>query len=155
MAAPSAFQFYGNNIDLLKLADLSGVTVKMLLTTSTYVPDTTNTGHTVLADITNEIANGNGYLTGGVVLSAPTIAAYSTTGFKLSTGNASWTASGTGIPAWRNVVIYVSGALWGVTSPLLGYFIGDSAPADVPATAAGNALQINVPSNGWFTTTRT
>lgn len=49
MAAPSAFQFYGNNIDLLKLTDLSGVTVKMLLTTSTYVPDTTNTGNTVLA----------------------------------------------------------------------------------------------------------
>jgi hypothetical protein len=52
-------------------------------------------------------------------------------------------------------VIYVSGALWGITSPLLCYFIGDSTPADVPLTASGNILQINCPANGWFTDTRT
>jgi hypothetical protein len=155
MAAPSAVQFYGNNIDLLKLSDLTGVTIKMLLTTSAYTPDTTNTGNTVLTDVTNELANGNGYTTGGVALTGPAVAAFSTTGFKFSTGAASWTASGTGIPAWRNAVIYVSGALWGLTSPLLGFFIGDSAPADVPLTASGNILQINCPANGWFTDTRT
>src|SRR5260221_10183981 len=93
MSAPSACQFYGNNIDVEKLSDLSGATINMLLTTSAYTPDTTNTGHTVLANITNELANGQGYLTGGVALSAPTIATFSTTGFKFSTGNASWTAS--------------------------------------------------------------
>lgn len=155
MAAPSAFQFYAKNLDKLKDTDLSGATIKMLLTTSVYVPDTTNTGNSVLADVTNELANGNGYTTGGVALSAPTIAAFSTTGFKFSTGNASWTASGTGIPAWRNAVLYVSGALWGVTSPLLAYCIGDSAPADIPLTASGNILQINCPANGWYTITRT
>ena len=154
MAAPSAVQFYGNNIDLLKLSDLSGATINMLLTTSTYVPDTTNTGHTVLANITNELANGNGYTTGGVALSAPAIAAFSTTGFKFSTGNALWTASGAGIPAWRYGVLYVVGSLWGITSPLLGYFTGDSAPADIPLTAAGNSLQINTPASGWWTDTR-
>ena len=99
MAAPSACQFFGNNIDLLKLSDLSGATINMLLTTSAFTPDTTNTGNTVLANVTNELANGNGYTTGGVALSAPTIATFSTTGFKFSTGAASWTASGTGIPA--------------------------------------------------------
>ncbi len=155
MSAPSACQFYGNNIDVEKLSDLSGATINMLLTTSAYTPDTTNTGHTVLANITNELANGQGYLTGGVALSAPTIATFSTTGFKFSTGNASWTASGTGIPAWRYGVIYVVGALWGITSPLLCYFTGDSAPADIPLTASGNTLQINTPANGWFTVTRT
>ena len=155
MAAPSAFQFYGNNIDILKASDLTTATINMLLTTSTYVPDTTNTGHTVLANITNELANGNGYVTGGVALSAPTLAAFSTTGFKFSTGNAVWTASGTGIPAWRYGVIYVVGALWGITSPLLAYFTGDSTPADIPLTAAGNSLQITTPANGWFTITRT
>ena len=154
MAAPSAVQFYANNIDLLKLSDLTGVTIKLLLTTSTYVPNTTETGHTVLADITNELANGNGYTTGGATLTAPAITAI-TGGFKFSTSNGSWTASGTGIPAWRFGVIYVSGALWGITSPLLGYFTGDSTPADVPLTAAGNTLQINCPANGWFTDTRT
>lgn len=155
MAAPSAFQFYANNIDVEKLSDLTGATIKMLLTSSSYTPDTTNTGNTVLADVTNELANANGYTTGGVALSAPTIAAFSTTGFKFSTGNASWTASGGTIPAWRNGVIYVVGSLWGLTSPLLAYFIGDSAPADIPATASGNTLQVTVPANGWFTVTRT
>lgn len=155
MSAPSACQFFGNNIDLEKLSDLSTATINMLLTTSAFVPDTTNTGNTVLANVTNELANGNGYTTGGVALSAPTIATFSTTGFKFSTGNASWIASGSGIPAWRNGIIYVVGSLWGLTSPLLCYFIGDSAPADVPLTAAGNTLQINTPANGWFTVTRT
>lgn len=154
MAAPSAFQFYGNNIDLLKISDLPTTTIKMLLTTSLYVPNTTNTGHTVLLDVTNELANGNGYTTGGVTLATPAVAAFLTTGFSLSTGNALWTASGTGIPAWRNAVIYVSGPLWGLTSPLLGFFVGDSAPLDIPLTSAGNSLQINTPANGWFTSTR-
>lgn len=127
----------------------------MLLTASTYTPDTDNAGHSVLADITNELANGNGYTTGGVALSSPTIADFSTTGYKFSTGNASWTASGSGIPAWRYGVIYVVGSLWGLSSPLLGYFTGDSAPADIPLTAAGNSLQVNCPANGWFTEVRT
>jgi hypothetical protein len=155
MAAPSAIQFYAENLNVLKATDLTGATINMLLTTSTYVPDSDNVGHKALADITNELANGQGYTTGGVALAAPTIADFSTTGYKFSTGNASWTASGSGIPAWRYGVIYVVGSLWGITSPLLGYFTGDSAPADVPLTAAGNTLQINTPANGWFTITRT
>lgn len=155
MAAPSALQFYAKNLNLLKTSDLSGVTIKMLLTTSTYVPDTTNTGNAVLADVTNELANGNGYTTGGATGGSPAVATFSTTGYKFSTGNVSWTASGGSIPAWRNGVLYVSGSLWGLTSPLLAFFVGDSAPADVPATANGNTLQINCPANGWFTITRT
>jgi hypothetical protein len=66
-----------------------------------------------------------------------------------------WTASGAGIPAWRYGVLYVVGSLWGITSPLLAYFTGDSTPADVPLTASGNQLQVNCPANGWFTETRT
>jgi hypothetical protein len=154
MAAPSAIQCYAINLNVEKISDLSGATIKMLLTTSSYSPNTTNSGNAALADVTNELSNGNGYSTGGVALSGPTIATFSTTGYKFSTGNASWTASGTGIPAWRYGVIYVSGALWGITSPLLGYFTGDSAPADVPLTASGNTLQVNCPANGWYTVTR-
>lgn len=153
MAAPSAVQFYAKNINVLKLSDLTGATIKMLLTSSAYTPNTTESGHSVLADITNELANGNGYTTGGATLSSPAITAI-TGGYKFSTGNASWTASGAGIPAWRYGVIYVSGTLFGLTSPLLGIFTGDSAPADVPLTASGNTLQINCPANGWFTGTR-
>lgn len=155
MSAPSAFQAYAKNLDQFKASDLSGFTIKMLLTTSTYAPDTTNTGNSLLADITNELANANGYTTGGVALAAPTLAAFSTTGFKFSSGNALWTASGTGIPAWRYGVIYVVGTVWGRVSPLLAIFTGDSAPADIPLTAAGNQLQVTCPANGWLTITRT
>lgn len=153
MAAPSAVQAYAKNLNLWKLSDLSGFTIKLLLTASTQVIDTTVTGNSILTDITAELANGNGYTTGGATLAAPTITAI-TSGYKFSTSAASWTASGTGIPAWRYGVIYISGAAWGLTSPLLGYFTGDSTPADVPLTASGNTLQINCPANGWFTDTR-
>lgn len=147
--AAGTVTIYSKNKNLIKLSDLSGATIKMLLTTSTYVPDTSVTGNSVLADVTNELASANGYTTGGTTLSAPTITAI-TGGYKFSTGNASWTASGGSIPAWRNGVIYVSGALWGLTSPLLGFFLGDSTPADIAATASGNTLTINCPSGGWF-----
>src|SRR4051812_16543613 len=116
MAVASAIQLFAKNLNVAKLSDLPGATVKMLLATSTYAPNTTVTGHSVLADVTNELANGNGYTTGGVVLTTVAVAAFSTTGYKLSSDPASWTASGTGIPAWRYGVIYVSGALWGLTS---------------------------------------
>lgn len=139
------------------MTDLTSQTVNMLLTTLTYAPNTTETGHAALADITNQLAGGNGYTTGGVALSTPLVTAINTpvVGYKFSSGNALWTASGTGIPAWRFAVIYVVGSLWGITSPLLAYFTGDSAPADVPLTASGNSLQLTCPSNGWYTVSRT
>jgi hypothetical protein len=155
MSAPSAVQVYAEVLNVIKATDLAGATINMLLTSSGYVPDTDNAGHTVLADITNELANGNGYLTGGVALASPAIADFSTTGYKFSTALASWTASGAGIPAWRYGVIYVVGSLWGLSSPLLGVFTGDSTPADIPATPAGNGFNINCPANGWFTIART
>lgn len=155
MAAPSAFQFYAENLNILKASELTGLTIKALLTSSAYTPDTDNAGHSVLADVTNELANGNGYTTGGVALAGMTLTDFSTTGYKFSSNALSWTASGAGIPAWRNIIFYASGAVWGLTSPLLGYIIGDSAPADVPLTAAGNIIQVNCPANGWFTIART
>lgn len=155
MAAPGPFTFYAENLNLLKVTDLTGLTIKVLLTSSAYTPDTDNAGHSVLADVTNELANGNGYTTGGVTLTGLAVADFSTTGYKFSSNAASWTASGSGIPAWRNAVFYASGSVWGLTSPLLGFFLADSAPADWPLTASGNGFNLNCPANGWFTITRT
>ncbi|TXH15054.1 MAG: hypothetical protein E6R03_08020 [Hyphomicrobiaceae bacterium] len=147
--AAGAFIFYAANIDDLRINDITGATVKAALLSSSYTPSNGTSGHAVLADLTNEIANGNGYTTGGVTLSSLAATAI-TNGWKFSSGNASWTASGGNIPAWRYCVLYVSGTLWSKTSPLLGYFLGDSSPADVPATLDGNPLTINCPANGWF-----
>ena len=148
MAAPGTFHFYAANASVFKLSDLASANLRMALVTSAYTPNITATGHNEWADVsTNELANGNGYTTGGDSLTGTVAADAGNDGFKLSSENAQWTASGAGIPAWRYAVLY--GALWGLTSPLVGYFLGDSAPADVPLTASGNVLQLNCPADGW------
>jgi hypothetical protein len=150
MAAPGPIIVYRANLDDMRLNDLhSSALIRMALVASTYTPDATNTGHSLWASVSaNEIAGGTGYTAGGYSLTGTV--ATTTNGFKLSSGNPTWTASGAGIAAWRYGVLYYLGSLWGMTNPLLGYFLGDSAPADVPLTATGNILTINCPAAGWF-----
>lgn len=153
MAAPGTVILFSRNKDDLRINDLTGATVKLALIASTWTPDATITGNQVFADMSaNEIAAGNGYTAGGATLTGLTATGI-TGGYKFSSGNPSWTASGGSIPAWRYGLIYVSGSLWSLTNPVIGYFLGDSAPADVAATASGNTLQINCPSGGWFDAT--
>jgi hypothetical protein len=152
--AASEIYLFRNNIDLIKIGDLSTATIKLALTTSAWTPNDSLTGHTIFADISNELSAGNGYVAGGATLTTPAVTSYGTNGFKFSTDNATWTASGGSILAWRYGALYVSGSLWGLASPLIGYFIGDSTPADMPDTLNGQALEIVCPSNGWFTSER-
>ena len=155
MAAPSAIQVFAKNINAFKLSDLSSVNIRMALVSSAASPDTTATGNTIWANLSaNEIAGGTGYTSGGYSLTGSN-AVSGTTGYYFTSGNPSWTASGAGIAAWRYGVLYYTGALWGVTDPLIAYFVGDGTPADVPLTAAGNTLQITCPAAGWFTVLRT
>lgn len=149
MAAGSLILFSANKADF-RVNDIVGASVKLALIASTYTPDATVTGHTLFSSASaNEIANGNGYTTGGVALA--TLAATSITGgYKFTSGNASWTAAGGNIPAWRYGLLYISGTLWGKVNPLIGYFLGDSTPADIPTTTSGNTLTISVPAGGWF-----
>jgi hypothetical protein len=148
--AAGAFILYSANKDDLRLQDLVGATVAVALVTSAYTPDSAATGHDEWADVSaNEIANGNGYTTGGYTITTDTVTAI-TNGWKYDSEDPTWTASGSGIPAWRYAVMRVQGALWGKTNPLIGYFLGDTTPADVPLTAAGNPLTIQVNASGWF-----
>jgi len=144
---------YSANKDDLNINALVGATVKVALVSSAYTPDTTVAGHSLWSSVSaNEIANGNGYTTGGATLTS-TVATSITGGFKFSSASPSWTASGGNIPAWRYAVFYVSGTLWGLTNPVIGYFVGDTTPADIPATTSGNTLTLNTPSGGWFDAT--
>lgn len=59
-----------------------------------------------------------------------------------------WTASGGSIPAWRRGVVYYLGTLNGKVNPLVGHFLGDSTPADIPATTAGNQLIVTPNASG-------
>ena len=152
--AAGTFTLYRANLDDLRMQDLVGATVKIALVSSAYTPDATNTGHDEWGDVSaNEIANGNGYTTGGATLANDAVSTI-TNGHKYDSDDPAWTASGGSIPAWRYAVMYVSGSLWGKTSPVIGYFLGDSTPADVPATTDGNPLTINVHANGWFGVTQ-
>lgn len=148
--AANAMVIFSANKDDLRINDLTGATIKMGLVSSAYTPSAGEAGHSVWSDISaNEISGTNGYTTGGATLSAPTATAI-TNGFKFSTGNAAWTASGGSIAAFRYAVLYVSGSLWGKTNPIVGYILCDNTPADIPATTTGNTLTITCPSGGWF-----
>lgn len=149
MAAGTLILF-SKNKDRLSEIDMAAGVPKLALVTSAYVPDATVAGHSLWADISaNEIATGQGYTVGGVTLTTP-VATAITGGFKFSSGAAVWTASGTGIPAHRYYVLYMLATLWGRVNPVIGYFVGDATPADIPLTTAGNTLTITPAAGGWF-----
>lgn len=62
-----------------------------------------------------------------------------------------WTASGGSIPAWRTCLIRAVGTLNSKVDPLVGQFLGDSAPADIPATTVGNTLTVTPNAAGFVT----
>ncbi len=110
----------------------------------------TLTAHEVLADLTNEVANGNGYTTGGVALTGVVL---SRTGnvTKFTADSPVWSASGGSIAA-RFAVIYKDATVGGKVKPLFMVSLLDLTPADLTATT-GNNLNITVPSGGIFNNT--
>ena len=132
--------------DLLNPAN----TFKLTLHTSTWVPS--NSTNEVFADATNELATGFGYTAGGITLTS--VALTQTAGVvKFTTAAAVWTAAGGSIPAWRYGVVRASGTLNGKVDPIVGYFLGDSTPADVPATTTGNTLTVTPSASGILSAT--
>jgi hypothetical protein len=91
---------------------------------------------TTYAGLTNEVANANGYTTGGIAV-ALTLSGTTTVTVAMTTAPV-WTASGGSITA-RFAVIYEVGG------NVLCYALLDSTPADVSATD-GNTLTVG--SNG-------
>lgn len=121
---------------------------RLALVTSAWTPDNGDTGNELWADVSaNEIAAGNGYSAGGIALSG--VALTMTGGVvKFTASAATWNASGSGIPAWRRAVLYYLGTLNSKVNPLVAHCLGDSTPADVPLTTAGNPLTITPHANG-------
>jgi hypothetical protein len=124
---------------------------KLALVSSSWTPSTS--GDEVWADAsTNEISAGNGYSAGGGTLSG--VALTQTSGTVKFTASAFvWTASGGNIPAWRRGVVYYSGTLNSKVNPIVGHFLGDSTPADVPATTSGNTLTVTPNASGILSAT--
>jgi hypothetical protein len=148
---------FAKNLDKTDIATLIGETVKIALLDDGYVPNATATGHSIWADMsTNELANGDGYTTGGFSLT--TLAQGATAGndgFYFDSDDAVWAATGGGLLAWNSYVIYVLGTQWGIVNPVIGYAYGVAGGAsDVAATSAGNNLTITAPATGWFDRTQ-
>lgn len=95
---------------------------------------------TTYAGLTNEVAQANGYTTGGVAVTL-TLAGTTTVTVDFQT-NPSWTASGGSITARFAVLYEVSGNV-------VAYCTLDSTPADV-VTTTGNTLTIDPPAAGIF-----
>ncbi len=146
----SSATFYNSwKRDIARAVDLSSPpTVKLSLHTSTYSPSAT---HAVYADLSNELATANGYTNGGLSLSSLTwnLAGGVAT---FSAANAVWTASGGSIPAFRYGVLRLSGTFNSAVDPLILYILGDTTPADIPATSSGQTLTIAWNASGIFTT---
>jgi hypothetical protein len=130
MAAPGAWTLVnGARTDILNGTFVVGSGYKVALVTST---SNISSSSTTWAAVTNEVASGNGYTTGGV---AVTLSQTGTTSVNVYfSSNPSWTASGGSITA-RWAVLYKTG------SDVLCYSLLDSAPADV-VVASGNTLTV-------------
>ena len=122
--------------------DLDSHTFKAVLTNTA---PTTGT-NTVLADIT-QIANGNGYTTGGQALTSVT---WSETGaglgvWRWNAADFTWTASGGNIGPFRYVVIY-DDTPTSPADPLVGLF---DYGTNITITD-GNAFTVDIGTNGIF-----
>jgi hypothetical protein len=122
--------------------DLDTHTFKAVLTNSAPTAGT----NTVLADIT-QIANGNGYTTGGNTLGTVT---WAETGggtgiWQFTSADSVWTASGGSIATFRYVVVY-DDTPTSPADPLVGYLDYGSGVT----ITTGNTFTVDVGANGWF-----
>jgi hypothetical protein len=91
-------------------------TIKVLLTTSSYTPD--QDAHEFKSSVTNEVASGGGYTTGGVTLASKTTTADTASNeTRLDAADISWTSA---TFTARYAVVYADTGVAG-TSALLGY----------------------------------
>lgn len=118
--------------------------ITVALLTSTY---TFSASHNVYGDLTNELTTTGGYTAGGLALSGLSLVQASSVS-NLDATDATWTASGGGIAAFRYAVGYINATVNTIVKPLI--FCIDNNGADVPATTAPNTLSIVWNATGVF-----
>lgn len=152
--AAQKFQFYNNAVLHIGQGDESSPLLNINLETDTIklalftgASNCATLTHDQYGDLTGEVANANGYTTGGVTLGSTTWNIVSTNIAEFDSAAASWTASGGSIVA-RYAAMYSDTP---ASKPLLGVFLLDTgtSPGDV-TTTTGNDLTITPSANGWF-----
>jgi hypothetical protein len=121
---------------------------KAALFQSTSNCDTLSVGTGVYGDLTNETANGNGYLTGGVAVTGVVWTRSSGT-ITFDMDNPAWTASGGDIVG-RFLVLYKNATVNLIVKPLLCVCLLDTAPANV-TIVNGTTTTITINASGVFT----
>jgi hypothetical protein len=125
--------------DYLNGTHASGNTYKIALFTSSATITTSSTSY---SSLTNEVANGNGYTTGGATLAGYTVGLDTNTGY-LDWSDASW-GPGATITA-RYAVVYndTSTGHGTVSKPIIAYFDFGS---DV--SCSNGTLTLTIPASG-------
>lgn len=138
-------------LNIARAVDLSNPpTVNVVLLSSGYTPNQDT--HEVYADLTNELSTANGYTNGGQALSGVTWTRSSAVATFDATDTV-WNVTGSNLVA-RYFALRVVGTLNSLVSPLIGYGLLDTTPADV-TTTPGNSLTLVWNASGIFTVTRT
>lgn len=122
--------------------------VMLALVTSSY---TFSAAHTIFDnggnDATdpsyNEVANGNGYTTGGAA-----VASLSVNTTRFDSADVTWTGL---TKTFRGAVLFINDTIGGIAKPLIGYILFDSTPADISITGGDFTCQIN--ASGWISYT--
>ena len=147
---PAKLNMFEGATALLKTGS-ANYRLALVKSTWTPAPTTDEVWATLSA---NEIATAGqtAYAAGGAALASVVL---NQTGgvVKFTAAAQVWTADGTGIPAWRYGVVYYLGTLNAKVNPIVGYFLGDSTPADVPLTTSGNTLTITPNASGILSAT--
>lgn len=144
----STFTPYAHAQKILSGAgDWTANTVKLALITSGY---TFSASHTLFNngsnDATNpsynELAGGDGYIAGGATVTT------SKTNTALDAADVSW--SFTADKSFRSAVLYISGTVESLSSPVLAHWLFDSTPADI-TVPNGQDFTVVWHPNGVFT----
>lgn len=125
-------------------------TVNVVLLASGYTPNQDT--HEVYADLTNELSTANGYTSGGLALSSVTWSRSSAVA-TFDAADPVWNVVTANLVA-RYFALRIVGTLNSLVSPLIGYGLLDTSPADV-VTTPGNSLSLLWSGSGIFTITRT
>lgn len=127
-----------------KQIDLNNDDIRVaLFTSSSNAGDASISNY---ASLTNEVANGNGYTTGGYVLTAESWADGSPQGQPtFDCDDPTWTASGADI-TFRWAVVYDN---TDTNKTIIGHILVDNTPADY-TISDGNTLTLQINASGLF-----
>jgi len=138
-------RFPFNGVSQATLQDGASVSAALFLSTS----NAAGLANEVLADLTDEHANANGYTTGGQGLASVTWTESVGTS-TLDADDFLWTASGGTIEA-KYVVYYLSGVYGSLTDPLIGVADTDTSDPDGVTRTDGQEFKISLTGTGILT----